>query len=462
MIHNLFSFFRNVFDKSQRSQKPDKNVQKISSRIFTSYSEEKQNQIQDLCAKLFEQQELITSGRLQLIGLDKVKRRLGKMWDGLRPIVYQTVEDAAEKFLDPQDLLIRYKDDTFLVVFAQDKGPIAEAKIMLIVDEIRKVLFEHEEEELRNIDVQSVVTDIKPLHFKDKNYTPEALNEAVDIASIKRKGHIQKKSGVASTAEPKDKKKVELPKAVEVQTSYSQNTPEQKKSKAILKSAYMPLWDVEKNALTTYIYQPSFAKNKDASKMSKDDVAKLDIATLNEVKRQLDNKRLFLVCPVHFDTLSYGPNNEKYRIACQDMDKEQKQLLSFLIVDVPSDIDLRKDDFKSKITPFKNFSSSFWAEWGLRAKKEHFDILREIGFSVVAHKLNPHQDEAWNINNMSAFVSMAQTSQIDHTAALGISSLSLTTSAVCNGFDYIGGSAIHDHVDAPDNIYRFENEDLFS
>jgi len=51
---------------------------------------------------------------------------------------------------------------------------------------------------------------------------------------------------------------------------------------------------------------------------------------------------------------------------------------------------------------------------------------------------------------------------INKVFALDVTSLSVTTSAVCADIDFLGGSSIHESVEKPNNIYRFMHQDLFT
>lgn len=62
---------------------------------------------------------------------------------------------------------------------------------------------------------------------------------------------------------------------------------------------------------------------------------------------------------------------------------------------------------------------------------------------------------------MDFYSQKAAQSGVRELFALNLSSLSLTTSAVCSGYACLGGKAIHRPVKSPDHIYRFENEHLF-
>lgn len=44
----------------------------------------------------------------------------------------------------------------------------------------------------------------------------------------------------------------------------------------------------------------------------------------------------------------------------------------------------------------------------------------------------------------------------------GIGSVSLATNAVCAGFEYVSGDAVHRTLSGLENAYRFEARDLFT
>jgi len=48
------------------------------------------------------------------------------------------------------------------------------------------------------------------------------------------------------------------------------------------------------------------------------------------------------------------------------------------------------------------------------------------------------------------------------TYAHGIGTLSLTSTAVCSGFDFVNGDAVISIADSPNHIYRFSLADLYS
>ena len=121
-----------------------KNVSQIYSQKAATYSPEKQQKLEDLCESLFENKELITTGKLKLLGLTKIKRKLGKMWEGLQPIVYAEVEAAMAKYMVPEDIFIRYQDDSYVILFADAGLEESQVKAGLIAEEIKHFAFPNE------------------------------------------------------------------------------------------------------------------------------------------------------------------------------------------------------------------------------------------------------------------------------------------------------------------------------
>jgi hypothetical protein len=91
----------------------------------------------------------------------------------------------------------------------------------------------------------------------------------------------------------------------------------------------------------------------------------------------------------------------------------------------------------------------------------NFQILRDSGIDgvgVVA--VDKNRDETKTMELLNSFRKEALACKIHKTFVLNVTSLSLTTSAVCAGYDYLGGSGIHENVEKPDNVYRYRHEDL--
>ena len=452
-------------------QPPQKNVEQIYSKGAAIHSPEKQKKLEALCEGLFAQKKLITTGKLQLIGLTKIKRKLGKMWVGLQPIVYTEVEEAISKYMMPKDIFIRYKDESYVVIFA-DAGPEeAQIKATLIAEEIKRRLFEHEEEELNNIDVENSITVIKT----DKLKVASGLSDVMDIVSKETEVEIKK---VSTPSPPVENKPFKMPQAIEVDPYNNKKEPAEEKQEKLLysslKFSYVPLWDIRKNLLTTYLCVANEGLSEgdplDAHELvfrgaSPSEKARIDLLVLQKVAKELDamaqdGRKLYVACPVHYDTLSRTENYEKYIVECQKIPQDQKRFLVFVLLGLPAKT--HAANIPKFSIPLKQHCFALHAQVPLDMNVD-FSLFRESRFDAIGVRLKKVKgSEKQLLAQLEIFTRKAKEAFIQNTFVLDVSSLSITTSSVCAGFDFLAGPSIHASVSKPDSVYHFKHESLFT
>jgi hypothetical protein len=444
-------------------------VQQTRPSKLVALNPQKQKELDALCQQLFKKKDLIASGKLQLIGLEKIKTHIGARWDKLSAKVYETTEEVITRYIGKGDVFIRYKGDSYVIIFAHASRQEAKVKAGLIIEEIKRRLFALEGNDLKEIEIRGVVGEIKAGPFNDKGF-PDVLDTAfaedkTDIVFVDSSHTSREWQGTES-------KKKDAPKraaAVDLNKEMEETVAE-----AYFVYSYVPLWDVQRGALTTYLCAPQLGatdeKGFDAyqdfyKKKSTIDRVQMDLRTLDVVIGELismekDNRKLFVICPVHHETLSHLENFQMYKELCQQIPAEQRKFLIFMIIDMPDGLTI-KEPYRF-VAPLKNFCAQVFAKNPLGINV-NFKLLKESGVDGVgvwaSHK--SHSEEQ-TLELLNAFCAGAKTSKINKTFVLDISSLSLTTSAVCAGFDYLGGTGIHEDVDKPDNVYRYRHEDLIS
>lgn len=468
IFDKVIKFCKNLIPS--RTPPPSPSVKKISSENYSTYSPEKQKKITDLCEKLFQQTELIAAGKIQFLGLGKVKKKLGKMWPGLQPIVYAEVEASINKYLMPGDLFIRYKDDTYVVIFAKASAEEARIKLTLIAEEIKRRLFDHEEESLRDMDLQQVVSILHTNDLKPQNKNEDLLD--VTFKNIEKKENLYSASSPA--APPKE---IKIPETFEVETdNKAQNTPattSQPKDTAT-KYTYIPFWDVQKNLITTYlclsqsksaIEDPFDSYNVHFMGATPKIKAKQDLDLLNIVATELQelvggNQKSLIACPVHYETLTREETYKQYVFACQKIPNENKKFLILVLMDIPEEIHI--PNVRKFSIPLKNHCHSFFAQVRPGINSD-YGPFKKCGFDALGIRLkNSNKSEKGRIEILENFPQMASRSGIDQIFSLDVTSLSLTTTAVCSGFTLLAGKAIHEKVNRPDKVHRFLHQDLFS
>ena len=237
---------------------------------------------------------------------------------------------------------------------------------------------------------------------------------------------------------------------------------------------YVPLWDVRKNGLTTYVcLAQSDEESVDAfdshadlfSGLSVHDTISRDMEVLDLAYKELQKakpgaRKLTIMCPVHYDTLARADSRREYILKCQQIPKKYKEFLIFLLLKLPDD--LPPNTIKMFSLPLKNHCKELFAQVEMDLLL-NFSILRECGFDALGVRLkHSGGGERQIISDLETFSENAKKAFVKKILALDVKSFSLTTSAIGADIDYLGGSIIHDVVDRPDSVHRFVHQDLFS
>ena len=169
-------------------------------------------------------------------------------------------------------------------------------------------------------------------------------------------------------------------------------------------------------------------------------------------------QKLLIVVPVHFSTVDRQTYCDPYFGIFASLAQEARKLLVLEVVDAPKDIpQFRISDTVAKMrakvravlgrVTLDSTDLDNWKGFGLHA----------IGFDLSEH---PLAEEA-ALKEMEQFTARAKQLGL-RTFVYGVKSLSLATSAVAAGFDYIEGDVVHSPVVTPESILRFNSKDLFA
>lgn len=424
----------------------------------------KQRALHELCEQLFQKKEVLTSGRLRLIGLAQIRKRMGKRWDGLCQVVYDTVEDVIEEHIGKSDIFVRYADDTYVIIFAHADIAAGEATAAIIAEEVRKRLFLLDEKALREIEIKKTVRQLTPRDlggfdsadflgaFEDYDTGP-VINTVLKDHDTDPREKLAALDIEARDYKPEPKKIVA-----------SDILPE-------LHFSYRPIWDVKRAALNTYVCLAEGAGADHFSlenhkltfyALNADIRLAADLQILAYVRKELaamveDGRKFLIACPVCHETLSHYESYEVYKEQLEAIPAEQRQFLVLLILK-PEKPSTAKDAywFLPAIKPCARFH---FAEVPLK-QGVNYQAMKAVGFDAVGVALDSTVKEQQALSVLGGFSNAAKSHKIPLTFVMGVSTLSMTTSSVCAGFDYIGGPAIHDVVSHPDAIHKCRHEDI--
>jgi CheY-like chemotaxis protein len=134
--------------------------------------------------------------------------------------------------------------------------------------------------------------------------------------------------------------------------------------------------------------------------------------------------------------------------------------------DKPVDLDLLNDyadrymDRGDIFVRYRVLSPNVFIEVPL-TQDINFRNMYNAGVNVAGVRLDYGEiSEQEMIKRLNIFGNKSKGMNIQKTFVLNVKSLSVTTSAICAGFEFLGGTAIHPPVDQPDNVHRYKHADL--
>jgi hypothetical protein len=192
-------------------------------------------------------------------------------------------------------------------------------------------------------------------------------------------------------------------------------------------------------------------------------IVEFDLLVLRQLIKDLhclqsSGRRLGLVACVHFETLATTKMWQVYANLCGSIPEALRNLITFELVGTPDDVPQLR--LQQLVPSLRTFSRAVSVRTDLG--RHNFTNFRDSGIQTVGIGLpNRVLAEASVIEMMDAFAQRAEKAGLP-CFVHGVHTTSLSTAAICAGFGYLDGDAIHPVMRTIDNAFRFEAEDLFA
>lgn len=461
--------FGKILDKVTfwRKGRTKKSVDHIRTRSFDHLSKEKQKKLLELCEQLFKKKEFITSGKLQFIGLSQIKSQMGRRWEGLCQIVYEIADAVLDEYLDRVDIFVRFKDDTYIIIFADNDPQLSNEKTNQIAEEIQKRLFALDEEELRDIEIRRAISAIRTDTLMEAGQL-DAMFGAMDddLGELDDNFFLHNEEEEPATLDDLKGRNVKAG-FIKKKTKQAINIDPSE-----LNFLYLPLWDTKRGALTTYLCVACNDKTTDNplaehraiyTDKSEDEKMALDKAVLGKISAEFQDMKnqgvkSFIVCPVSHETLYDTENYEEYKSVLAEIPDEHRKYMFLLVMPPASRKKIKNPYWFAKA--LRTFCPGVMAEIPLQVEI-NLKYLSNSGVSAVGYDLDyaelPEKERFLSMERLGA---KAKAMKIEQTFVLGVTNLSLTTSSVCAGYDYLGGPSIHEAVEKPTGIHQYQYADV--
>lgn len=399
----------------------------------------------------FADRRTLPAGRIQFINLSPIRERFGPQWSTIAERADAMASTIINRSLSRVDLFIKIDELAYLVLFGALNEEEAQVKCGFIASEISRHLLG--ESGLDYAEIQTVVV----------NADAPRAGSAIRIDDI-----------VAQVVKRADEKVARTSEAGETVSTSAINpsTPARGVGFEGLGFSYRPMWDVKRNALSTYICIPHIDRGPALMPWSGYEIAggtedprpieEIDLACLDRVQADLEaleqrNRKLLIGCPVHYETLRSSRRRLHYLERCGRLKETLRAFLILEVCGIPEDVpQLRVMELVAPLSPYSR-ARTVRVPIG-RTKFESFQDVQVHALGVDLSETGRSESEIFMLYNR--FVDAAGRAKL-RTFVHGLRSLSLASAAVCAGFDYVDGDAVRSATDAPESVYRFRSVDLF-
>ena len=140
----------------------------------------------------------VVAGRLQMVGLDEIKAKLGERWQSHAKKVFDIAERVIERRISAQDVFSRDEKNNFVICFASLKEEEAAFKAKSIAEEIRSKVLGHDDDE----DWQAFCDEASAISSEayEIEVSPEEIEESEDVLDLLL-GGLEKAASRARNAE---------------------------------------------------------------------------------------------------------------------------------------------------------------------------------------------------------------------------------------------------------------------
>ncbi len=381
----------------------------------------------------------VTAGAIQLVGLATIRKRLGDKWERFSDLVHGTARSVIEQHLTDSDVYSLYKNESYIILFAQATEEQGRFKAKVIGDEISRRLF-------GGTDTADAIT-VKTLVYQlDGTLGLEDADDGtlLDRLFIQAHDHFDEQDeGSPAPTFGKD-------------DGASDSSP--------FRLVYQPIWNVRKNVVSGFLatlWQDKAAFADGVPPATRD----VDLFVLKDVIRGVREieegaaKKVF-IAPVHLSTLSIPDSRRAYFALCRTVDETARRYMAFELI-LPDDRTVlsRLDSVSLQL---RSFGRSLMCRLELDFNINSFGFFRNNRFIAIGISLpTSRYKESDIMARLETFSAMAERHGVG-SYLHNVPSLSLMSFAIASGFGYLSGEPIGSILRAQVGAYRFSIEDLYS
>jgi hypothetical protein len=384
-------------------------------------------------ATLVEGRSVIAAGSFHLVGLAEIRERLGPGWERVREKVHQETRRIIERHIAPQDVYFSDGADDYVIVFAVLGKSAAQLVCGKITQEVQQTLIG--DSETRDISIRTVVSETDGNLRIEKAKLSDLVTSAVAAATAGAE-ELAWSAPPASPASP----------------LHASAVPQIAPGMIV----YRPVWDVQREVLSTYLSRRSPTLGAEQDELFRLDLEALrvGIAMLTDLHR--DKFRLRLSFSVSFEAIASPSRFRTYIELCRTIPEHVRKLVAFELVDLPIGVlHGRLADLTAALRPYCGVVLATVDWW--RADLSQF---AKTGIRLVNAVIPPETNEKHSMRDMDRFARAAETAGLQ-SAVEGVGTSSLAVAAKAAGLDFISGDRIGPCLEVPNHMLRVSWSELY-
>lgn len=403
----------------------------------------------DSLTRLSAEKRTILSGRLNMVGLQRIRAMIGDDWPRVAARAQDIALRAIQRSCGSDDIYSRYDELAFIIVFGNLTPEQAQLRCHEISEEIgRKLLGDRFSADACEVSTAVVESDGSLLF--------SASSKADLLDRLLQQG------------EADDASAVEPDKADEAELVFP--TMDAAEALASISIRYRPMWNARHKAIANYLALPEASiygrvQSDGMLRIEYDSiltpvefdshVARSALAAFGPAIAQ--GQRVLMSWPVHFETLATRKSRQEYLEVYRTVPDAMRQLLILELEGLPEGVpQSRLLDVTTAIRPVcRRFVFRVAPEF------RNFGALAGMGTDGVGLNLaGSPADDTRRIATLNAFAAEAAKVRL-RCYVHGLSSRAQALAALVAGFEWIDGEAVEKALDLPGSMMRFDLDDLY-
>ena len=436
--------------------------------------------IQAQLLDILNSETLISTGRVQILGLDGLKEKLGSRWEAHRDAIHTSLKTIARRKLSAHDVFFQHGDDEYVIVFSSLSFAAAKLVCAGILQELSTLLLGDESNQSVAVRTAVGVVDGKLLSkastiddiLKNIEHAEETSEEIDFTGSKGPNGHAYSEGAdddhdIAGFGWQKiDFDSGLTGGSARVWVPIDDDAADKDISLDRFQLIYRPMWSPGLETITTF--SASFVATgddgqlKNAYSLARGSklVRKMDVNVLARASHKVaelfrQRQRFLMAIPHHYESVASWSRLYEYVEHCKSIPEEVQKYLALSCDDFPVGVPSSKlAMIGNALAPYCR-SLAANVDWAVRDLSPY----REAGFSVVAifvPKDTPHTLVRARIDD---FAETGRRLGL-RTAVLNVHDLELGEIVRNAGVDFVMGRLIGDYQKEPSHMVKLSWDEI--